>query len=104
MPPDDALEGLPGAALVIRGCADLRGGVQSVESLLVWSARTVLAELGWAVPAPATPCEDPELRLYALVGERHPEDTHAQYNALRRRVDKFLRAAFATRRAGRSPG
>jgi hypothetical protein len=89
---DARVDGLPGSELVEAGIADLAAGRESVEALLVASARERLAEVGHAVP-PIEP-GDLAVRLYASieasVGDAH---AHARYNALRRRLLSFARAA-----------
>jgi hypothetical protein len=81
---------LPGADLVAAGLADLQAGRETVAGELVRGASTRLAELGLVVPGKG---QHPD-RLYELivaeVGERA---AHARYNALRRRLASFLRAA-----------
>ncbi len=86
--------GLPGWEIVSVGLTDLAAGRTSVASLLVLSVSVRMRQLGIVVP-PST-VEDGNAALYALVaaevGERR---AHGRYNALRRRVAKFLRAAGA---------
>ena len=89
---DDATSGLPGAELVEAGLADLAAGRETIEALLVASARERFAELGR--PVPRIEPDRLGIRLYALiedsVGEAH---AHSRYNAVRRRLDSYLRSA-----------
>jgi hypothetical protein len=85
---------LPGADLVSRGLDDLRGGIESVEALLVAIGRPRLVRLGFEVPARY---EDPEIRLYELLSAESPDTAHARYNALLRRLVSFERAAECAR-------
>jgi hypothetical protein len=85
---------LPGADLVGAGLTDLASGRESVESLLVALAATRLRRLGYPVPEAPSATDRPELRLYALLeAEVGPARAHGRYNALRRRLASFLRAA-----------
>jgi hypothetical protein len=86
-----ALEGLPGADLVLRGLEDLAAARPSAEAALVEVASTRLRALGLAVPDLAPAPEDPELRLYARLGVRHPErDPYALYCAWLEQLASFL--------------
>jgi hypothetical protein len=98
--PDPAL---PGADLVAAGLRDLARGEMTVEALLVSLGSPRLRRLGIAVPPRERLPRDPELALYRALGERHPHDTHARYNALVRRLVSFERAlegSEARRRLG----
>lgn len=86
---------LPGADLIEKGIADLRAGAQTIESLLVSQAVTALTEVGY--PS-APPLPDPELRLYRLLEESHGDGAHSKYNAYRRQLASFLRAARCVRK------
>jgi hypothetical protein len=81
---------LPGVDLVERGIADLEGGRESVEALLVSIGAPRLTRLGLAVPMPLP---SPEHRLYELLRSRHGDDAHSRYNALVRRLVSYERAA-----------
>jgi hypothetical protein len=83
-------EELPGADLVRSGLADLRRGVESVESLLVSIGAPRLTALGLEVPKPFPQAEH---RLYELLSRDDPDGAHSQYNALLRRLVSFERAA-----------
>ncbi|MDP8905568.1 MAG: hypothetical protein M3N29_09720 [Chloroflexota bacterium] len=87
---------LPGWELVSRGLADAEMGRNTVAAMLVRSAADRLAAIGLVVPGEAV--ADAHLQMYALleaeVGEAR---AHSRYNALRRRLLSFLRAApYAT--------
>jgi hypothetical protein len=86
---------LPGADLVDAGLADLAGGVESVEALLVAIGAPRLRLLGIEVPDGP---QQPEHRLYALLARDDSDSAHARYNALVRRLVSFERAYAATRR------
>ena len=83
-------EALPGGDLVERGLRDLRGGVVSVEALLVSVGAPRLRAAGVEVPEPALP--DPEHSLYLRLAEEDPDAAHSRYNALIRRLVSFERA------------
>lgn len=85
---------VPGQDLVDAGLADLRGGIESVASLLVSIGAPRLRRLGLAVP---TPLPDPEHRLYQVLAERDPDAAHSRYNALVRRLVSFERALACAR-------
>lgn len=76
--------------MVDRGLADLAAGLVTIESLLVSIAAPGLRAVGCAV---AEGLPDAELRLYALLSERHGLAAHSRYNALLRRVTSFQHAA-----------
>jgi hypothetical protein len=83
---------LPGADLVATGMADLAAGHETVEGLLVLQASDRLRRLGYDVPA--VPFDRPEARMYALIeAELGPRRAHGRYNALRRRMDSFIRSS-----------
>ena len=83
---------LPGAELVDVGIADLASGRETIEALLVASAAERFAELGRPVPY-----VDPDglpTRLYALIEASVGDDhAHAHDNAVRRRLESYLRSA-----------
>ena len=81
--------GLPGGDLVEQGLDDLSEGRETVEALLVAIGAPRLCRLGFDVPT----LESPEHRLYELLTRDHPDDAHARYNALIRRLVSFERAA-----------
>jgi hypothetical protein len=84
-------DAVPGWELVRAGLADLAAGRVTIEGELVRSASERLAGLGIVA-------DDGDLqpvnRLYELVeAEVGPARAHGRYNALRRRLASFLRAA-----------
>jgi hypothetical protein len=85
------LADLPGGALVTRGLSDTRQGRTSAESLLVAIAAPRLVSLGLHPYGPAGRVADPELALYALLGEGK-SDPYSSYNALLRELTSFVRA------------
>lgn len=84
------LESLPGADLIKRGAADLDGGRESAEALLVSIGaprlRSMGIELSSSIPSP-------EHKLYLLLAEEQGDAAHSAYNALIRRLVSFERAA-----------
>ena len=84
-------DSIPGADLVATGLAALGRGDLSVEALLVAVGAPRLRSLGLDVRAPTNMPRHPELALYQAIGRRHPEDAHARYNALIRRLVSFER-------------
>ena len=86
-----ALRALPGGDLVLRGLADLRAGIDSIESLLVQVGATNLRLRGLAVPV-SPHAEPPEHRLYARLERDHGRGAHSRHNALVRRLASFERA------------
>ena len=85
---------LPGAELTEAGLADLAAGSVTIESLLVSIAAPGLRDVGLSVDGPIA---DAELQLYALLSARDGAAAHSHYNALRRRVTSFRRAAQCAR-------
>ena len=81
--------GLPGGDLVEQGLDDLSEGRETVEALLVAVGAPRLCRLGLDVPT----LDSPEHRLYELLTLDNPDDAHARYNALIRRLVSFERAA-----------
>jgi len=83
--------GLPGAEIVEQGLLDLRGGRETIPSLLVAIASPRLRRLGFPIADEALPpC--PEHRLYELLARSGPDSAHSRYNALLRRLVRFERA------------
>ena len=80
---------LPGGDLVAKGLADLEGGVESIEALLVSIGAPRLVPLGFEL----TPITSPEHRLYERLAEEEGDAAHSRYNALVRRLVSFERAA-----------
>lgn len=85
------METLPGGEIVTRGLDDLRRKVESAQALLVSMAATRLRGLGIAVPDRVI--ASPEPKLYRLLASRYGAGAHSKYNAWRRRLSSFLRAA-----------
>ena len=81
---------LPGNEIVEPGLEDLRADRETVNSLLVSMAVERLEKLGYLVPNPQV---DPEMRLYQRLQEEFGDGAHSKYNAYRRRLASFLRAA-----------
>ncbi len=81
---------LPGAEIVEEGLRDLQAGRETLNSLLVSMAVERLKELGYSVP---TPQSDPEIRFYRRLQKEFGDGAHSKYNAYRRRLVSFLRAA-----------
>jgi hypothetical protein len=92
--------GLPGGDLVDAGLADLAGGRETVESLLVSLAAPRLRREG--VPLAKDVLSDADGKLYRALEAAEGDLAHARYNALRRQLVSF---ADACRRArlGRAP-
>jgi hypothetical protein len=86
------IDGLPGAALVLRGLSDARSGTESVESLLIAIGAPRLASLGIDVPEWSRDFREAELRLYARLGDAGEPDPYSRYNALIRELVSFERA------------
>ncbi|MGH2630806.1 MAG: hypothetical protein ACRDHI_09650 [Actinomycetota bacterium] len=86
----EASVALPGDEFVRKGLEDLQRGDETVESLLVSIGAVRLVRLGFRV---GHPIASPEHRLYALLAADAPDDAHARYNALIRRLVSFERAA-----------
>jgi len=91
---------VPGRELVSAGLAALKRGELTVEALLVAVGAPRLAALGHDIPdAPNIP-EHPELALYQAIGQAHPEDAHARYNAMIRRLVSYQRELERRRFSG----
>jgi hypothetical protein len=88
------MQGLPGAELIDKGLADLARNEETVESLLVSIGSPKLRSLGVSV---GSIFENPEHRLYALLGREHGNIAHGQYNALVRRLVSYERALACAR-------
>ncbi len=83
------IEALPGSDLIRKGLADLVGGAETAEALLVSIGATRLRRAGLSVPS-ALPF--PERRLYELLAGSDEDSAHSRYNALIRRLVSFERA------------
>ena len=88
------MDGFPGGELITKGLADLARGEETVESLLVSIGRPKLRSLGVEF---TTPFENPEHRLYFLLGRKHGNNAHGQYNALVRLLVSYERALACAR-------
>jgi hypothetical protein len=84
------LGALPGAELIERGAADLDGGHESAEALLVSIGARRLRSLGIELHSPIS---SPEHKLYLLLAQEKGDAAHSAYNALIRRLVSFERAA-----------
>jgi hypothetical protein len=81
---------LPGADLIEEGVADLLAGVVSIGALLVSQAPDALRAVGISVEGPI---DDPEMMLYRTLEREFGNGAHSKYNAYRRQLASFLRAA-----------
>ena len=88
---NDRHSALPGYEIVDEGIRDLHAGRETLNSLLVSMAVEKLEKLGYSVSAPHS---DPELRFYRRLVELFGDGAHSKYNAYRRRLVSFLRAAL----------
>jgi len=88
------MQGIPGAELIGKGLADLARNEETVESLLVSIGSPRLRTLG--VPLAAA-FDNPEHRLYELLGRAHGDNAHGQYNALVRLLVSYERALACAR-------
>ena len=88
------MQGLPGGELIGKGLADLARNEETIESLLVSIGSPRLRALGVDL---ANPFENPEHRLYALLGAKHGDNAHGQYNALVRLLVSYERALACVR-------
>lgn len=65
---------------------------ETIASLLMSIGRPRLNLLGVAREFAGQFPDDPESRLYRLLGQTHGNEAHSQYNALIRRLVSFERA------------
>ena len=93
---------VPGEELVSEGLRALARGERSIEALLVAVGAPRLQALGVRVPGAGASIPHPELALYHALGRRFPNDTHARYNALVRRLVSYERE-LERRRYAASP-
>ncbi len=94
--PATAIDQLPGAEFVIVGLEDLAAGRHTAAASLVMIASERLRELGFSVPTPTAGGDCAELQLYRLLcADPGEEDPYRTYNAMVRRLDRFLRASSA---------
>ena len=88
------IDQLPGAEFVVSGLEDLAAGRRTAAAWLLMIASQRLRDLGFPVPAPPPGHDCPELELYRLLcAEPSEEDPYRTYNAMVRRLDRFLRAS-----------
>ena len=80
----------PGYDIIEEGLEDLKTGRETIHSLLVSMASGKLRSLGYVV---STPLANPEIRCYLLIANQLGDGAHSRYNAYRRRLASFLRAA-----------
>lgn len=82
---------LPGGDLIRQGLDDLAAGQVSVAALLVLIGAPRLRRLGLELPTAIA--RGAEHRLYELLARSDPDAAHSRYNALIRRLARFVRAA-----------
>ena len=80
--------------LIDKGLADLARSEETIESLLVSIGSPKRRDLGVSL-GPAF--DNPEHRLYALLGRVHGDDAHGKYNALVRLLVSYERALACVR-------
>jgi hypothetical protein len=83
-------ESLPGGELIREGLRDLQNQHETVPALLVLIGSPRLRMLGLPVPEPTGHVEH---RLYDLLESEDENSAHSRYNALRRTLVSFARAA-----------
>jgi len=89
--PEQELDKLPGAEIVLPGIKDLEAGRESVNALAVSAAAT---RLGVGDLAATAKTEEPAAhRLYQRLNVELGDAAHSRYNAILRRVASFARAA-----------
>lgn len=96
---DNNFAGLPAAALICQGLADLADGRESIGALLVQIGAPRLRLLN--VPLPSECDADADRRLYRLLAASHDREAHSQYNSLLRELVSFERALERRVWAGR---
>lgn len=82
---------LPGGELIRQGLQDLAAGRESAAALLVLIGAPRLRRLGLELSADMAP--GAEHRLYQWLARTDPDAAHSRYNALLRRLVRFVRAA-----------
>jgi hypothetical protein len=87
--------GLPGGEIIDAGLADLAGGPESVESLLVSLAAPRLRREG--VPLPRDLHVEADRRLYRLLEQEGGDLAHARYLAYLRQAASFADACSGAR-------
>jgi len=86
------LTDLPGEEIVREGMIDLAHSRETIPALLVAIGRPRLNSLGLAENLEDFMPDDPETRLYELLGCEHGNEAHSQYNAWIGRLVSFERA------------
>lgn len=89
---DELLDNLPGEEIVRAGMRDLANRKETIPALLVAIGRPRLNSLGLAQDLGDRMPDDPETRLYELLGQEHGNDAHSQHNAWIGRLVNFERA------------
>ncbi len=89
--PDELLEHLPGAEIVLPGLLDLGAGRRSVNASAVQCAAPRLRRAG--LPAPSLEGGPAAHELYRQLSEELGDGAHSRYNAMLARVTSFARAA-----------
>lgn len=85
---------LPGAELILTGCADLARHRETIAALLVSIGASRLRRVGYDV---RDPIPNAGQRLYELLSRTGAASAHGRYNALVRRLVSFERAAEMAR-------
>jgi len=80
----------PGGELVVKGIADLRSDLETIESCLVAIGSWRLRRAGLDIPEHSY--DLPEHRLYELLAAEDSDTAHGRYNALLGRLVSFERA------------
>jgi hypothetical protein len=89
--PEQELDKLPGAEIVLPGIEDLEAGRETVNALAVSAAA---AKLGVDKLTNAADAEEPAThRLYQRLNIELGDAAHSRYNAILSRVASFARAA-----------
>lgn len=89
--PEQELDKLPGAEIVLPGIEDLEAGRDTIDALAVSAAAT---KLGVSDLVVATDAEEPAAhRLYQRLNSELGDTAHSRYNAILSRVASFARAA-----------
>ena len=78
--------------MIQEGLRDLAAGQETIASLLIAVGFPRLERLGIVKANLNDLPDDPELKLYRLLGRLHGLDAHSQYNAWIRQLVSFERA------------
>lgn len=87
--------GMPGGEIIDAGLADLAGGRETPESLVVSLAAPRLRREG--VPLPSAVIADADVRLYRLLEEGGVDLAHARYLAYLQQASSFADACSSAR-------